>query len=149
MKKLLFALVLLASPAAAQTLPNVNLTFEPFHASGIYRIGERVGWTVRAPMGSAIRKYSYEIRENNLKVIKSGVLDVSSGAGVLETSLDHPGMIYARAVLHRRAGARTSANTTRTGQDDRGRGGGAGTDHVRLSPSPPTSTVSGPASWRR
>jgi len=95
MKKLLFALVLLASPAAAQSLPNVNLTFEPFHASGIYRLGERVGWTVRAPMGAAYTKYSYEIRENNLKVIKSGVLDVSSGAGVLETSLDHPGMIYA------------------------------------------------------
>src|SRR3569833_996220 len=94
MKKLLFALGLLAAPAAAQTLPNVNLTFEPFHASGIYRVGERAGWTVRAPMGSAYTKYSYEIRENNLKVIKSGVLDVSSGAGVLETSLDHPGMLY-------------------------------------------------------
>src|SRR3954463_4975526 len=101
MKKLLLALALLAVfalptwPAAAQTLPNVNLTFEPFHASGIYRTGERVGWTVRAPLGAAYTKYSYEIRENNLKPLKSGVLDVSSGAAVLETTLDHPGMIYA------------------------------------------------------
>src|SRR3954462_1073268 len=96
MKKLLFALVLLASPAAAQNLPNVNLTFEPFHASGIYRTGERLGWTVRAPLGNAYTKYSYEIRENNLAVIKSGVLDVASGMAVLETTLDHPGMIYAQ-----------------------------------------------------
>src|SRR4051794_1025509 len=96
MKNFLFALILLASPAAAQTLPNVNLAFEPFHASGIYRTGERVGWTVRAPLGNSYTKYSYEIRENNLKLLKSGVLDVSSGAAVLETTLDHPGMIYAR-----------------------------------------------------
>jgi cephalosporin-C deacetylase len=86
----------LAAPAPAQTLPNVNLVLEPFHASNIYKTGERVGWTVRASLGAAYTKYSYEIRENNLKVLKSGVLDVSSGEGVIETSLDHPGMIYAR-----------------------------------------------------
>jgi cephalosporin-C deacetylase-like acetyl esterase len=95
-KLLLFAFALLASPAAAQTLPNVNLTFEPFHASGIYRTGERVGWTVRAPLGNGYTRYSYEIRENNLTVIKSGVLDVSSGMAVLETTLNHPGMIHAQ-----------------------------------------------------
>lgn len=95
MKKLLFALALLTDPASAQTLPNVNLTFEPFHGSGIYRTGERVGWTVRAPLGAAYTRYRYEIRENNLNVIKSGVLDVSSGMAVLETALDHPGMVYA------------------------------------------------------
>lgn len=102
MRKFLFALVLLAvstlkmGPAAAQTLPNATLTFEPFHASGIYRVGERVGWTVRAPLFGGHTKYSYEIRENNLKLLKSGVLDVSSGEAMLETTLDHPGMIYAR-----------------------------------------------------
>jgi cephalosporin-C deacetylase-like acetyl esterase len=51
---------------------------------------------VRAPLGAAYTRYSYEIRENNFKVLKSGILDVSSGAASLETSLDHPGMIYAR-----------------------------------------------------
>jgi len=95
-RALLFGLLLLASPAAAQSLPNVTLTFEPFHASGIYRIGERVGWIVRAPLFGGHTKYSYEIRENNLKLLKSGILDVSSGEAVLEASLDHPGMIYAR-----------------------------------------------------
>jgi cephalosporin-C deacetylase-like acetyl esterase len=96
MKKLAFALLLLAQPAAAQTLPNVNLVLEPYHANGIYRIGERVGWTVRASLGAAYTKYNYEIRENNLKVLKSGVLDVSSGLGIIETTLDHPGAVYAR-----------------------------------------------------
>jgi hypothetical protein len=66
MKKFLFALVLLASPAAAQSLPNVNLTFEPFHASGIYRLGERVVWSWRADMGASYTKSRDEIRENNL-----------------------------------------------------------------------------------
>jgi cephalosporin-C deacetylase-like acetyl esterase len=93
---LMFGVAAQAWPVAAQTLPNVNLTFEPFHANGIYRTGERVGWTVRAPLGNGYTKYSYEIRENNLTVIKSGVLDMSSGMAVLETTLNHPGMIYAQ-----------------------------------------------------
>jgi len=96
MKKLVLALLLMAAPARAQTLPNVNLVLVPFHASNIYKVGERVGWTVRASLGTAYTKYSYEIRENNLKVLKSGVLDVASGEGTIETTLDHPGMIYAR-----------------------------------------------------
>jgi cephalosporin-C deacetylase len=96
MKKLFLALWLLASPAAAQTLPNVNLVFEPFHANGIYKIGERAGWTIRAALGAGYTKYNYELRENNLTVLKSGVIDLSSGIGTIETRLDHPGMLYAR-----------------------------------------------------
>jgi cephalosporin-C deacetylase-like acetyl esterase len=96
MKKLILALALLAAPAPAQVLPNVNLTFEPFKANGIYKIGERAGWTVHGLMGNAYTKYKYEIRENNLTVLKSGVLDLASGEGTLEVTLDHPAMIYAR-----------------------------------------------------
>ncbi|HEX4177667.1 MAG TPA: hypothetical protein VHY57_04490, partial [Rhizomicrobium sp.] len=96
MRKIVFALLLLAAPAEAQTLPNVALVLVPFHASNIYKVGERVGWTVRASLGAGYTKYSYEIRENNLKVLKSGVLDVASGEGRIETTLDHPGMVYAR-----------------------------------------------------
>ncbi len=98
MRKLLWvaALALLAQPAAAQSLPNVNLVFEPFHANGIYRTGERAGWTVHALLGGGYTKFKYEIRENNFTVLKSGVLDLTSGTGVLDVTLDHPGMIYAR-----------------------------------------------------
>ena len=74
MKKLFLALMLLAVPATAQTLPNVNLVFEPFHANGIYKIGERAGWTIRAALGAGYTRYNYELRENNLTVLKSGVI---------------------------------------------------------------------------
>ncbi|HEY4077764.1 MAG TPA: acetylxylan esterase [Rhizomicrobium sp.] len=96
MKKLFLAaaFALALSPAAAQTLPNVNLVFEPFHASNIYSIGERAGWNIHALLGLGYTKYSYELRENNLKVLKSGVIDLSSGLGTIETTLDHPGMLY-------------------------------------------------------
>jgi len=96
MKKFLLAILLFAMPAAAQVLPNVNLVFEPFKPTGIYHMGERAGWTVHGLMGNGYTKYNYEIRENNLKVLKSGVLDLTSGEGTLEVTLDHPAMIYAR-----------------------------------------------------
>jgi len=96
--KMLIAAALLAAcaPAAAQTLPNVNLVFEPFKPTGIYRMGERAGWTVHGLMGNAYTKYRYEILENNLTVLKSGILDLASGEATLDVTLDHPAMIYAR-----------------------------------------------------
>ena len=90
------ALALPFSSASAQMLPNVTLVLEPFHANNIYKTGERAGWTVHALLGAGYTRYNYEIRENNLEVLKSGVLDLSSGIGTMETTLDHPGMLYAR-----------------------------------------------------
>lgn len=93
---LLLAPSLLAASAGAQELPNVNLVLEPFHKNSIYNVGERAGWTVHALLGAGYTKYRYELRENNLKVLKEGILDVSSGTGTIETVLDHPGMLYAQ-----------------------------------------------------
>jgi cephalosporin-C deacetylase-like acetyl esterase len=90
------AAMLLAAPARGQALPKANLVFEPFKPTGIYAIGERAGWTVHSLMGNGYTRYNYEIRENNLKILKSGVLDLTSGEGTLEVTLDHPAMIYAR-----------------------------------------------------
>jgi cephalosporin-C deacetylase-like acetyl esterase len=97
MRKTVLALALLAfaRPAVAQVLPNVNLVFEPFHANSIYKVGERAGWTLHALLGAGYTKYRYELRENNFTVLKSGILDLSSGTGTIETVLDHPGMLYA------------------------------------------------------
>jgi cephalosporin-C deacetylase-like acetyl esterase len=92
------SLALLALPALAQPL-NPFITFEPFHANGLYRAGERYGWTVRAPMGMSTQdplSYSYTIRENNLNVIASGTIDLSSGSATIEGVLDHPAMVYVR-----------------------------------------------------
>ena len=91
---LVLAPVLAAGPAAAQSLPNVNLVFTPFHKNSIYRIGERAGWTVHALLGAGYTRYHYELRENNFTVLKSGTLDLASGTGTVETVLDHPGMLY-------------------------------------------------------
>jgi cephalosporin-C deacetylase-like acetyl esterase len=98
MKKILLAaaFALVSAPAAAQTLPNVTLVFEPFHKNSIYKIGERAGWNIHALLGAGYTRYSYELRENNLKLLKSGVIDLSSGLGTIETTLDHPGMLYLR-----------------------------------------------------
>ena len=91
---LVLAPVLAAGPAAAQSLPNVNLVFTPFHKNSIYRIGERAGWTVHALLGAGYTRYHYELRENNFTVLKSGTLDLASGTGTVETVLDYLVMLY-------------------------------------------------------
>ena len=93
---LTMAFALSLSPAAAQVLPNVNLVFEPLEASNIYRIGEPAGWHIHALLGAGYTQYAYELRENNFTVLKAGVVDLSSGEATIETSLDHPGMLYLR-----------------------------------------------------
>jgi cephalosporin-C deacetylase-like acetyl esterase len=90
------ALALPLSSASAQMLPNVYLVFEPFHANGIYKTGERAGWNIHTMLGAAYTRYSYELKENNFTVLKSGVVDLSSGEATIETQLDHPGMLYLR-----------------------------------------------------
>src|SRR3984957_5122290 len=82
--------------ASAQMLPDPDLVFKPFHANGIYKIGERAGWNIHALLGAGYTRYSYELSENNLKVIQSGEIDLSSGLGTISTALDHPGMLYLR-----------------------------------------------------
>jgi cephalosporin-C deacetylase-like acetyl esterase len=93
----LAAVLMLPLPtASAQMMPNVYLAFEPFHANNIYKIGERAGWTIRTMLGTEYTRYSYELRENNFTVLKSGTVDLSSGQATIETVLDHPGMLYLR-----------------------------------------------------
>ena len=97
------ALVFLALPALAQPL-NPFITFTPFHANGLYKAGERYGWTVRAPMGMSTQdplSYDYTIRENNLTVIASGTIDLSSGSAIIAGTLDHPAMAYVRLTPNR------------------------------------------------
>ena len=84
-----FAL-LFAAAAGAQ-----SLVCTPFHAAGIYNLGERAGWTVTLPQGAtSISHYTYVIRKNNSDVIAAGALDLSSGSATIETALGEPAMIY-------------------------------------------------------
>jgi cephalosporin-C deacetylase len=71
-----------------------QLSFVPFHSTGIYRIGEKAGWTVSLPNDTAAAKYTYEIKKNNFDVLKTSTLDFSSGSATIETTLQEPAMLY-------------------------------------------------------
>jgi hypothetical protein len=82
----LSAALALACAFAAQAQ---QITFTPFHKTGIYELGERVGW---AAQGAGA--YSYEIRKNNRDVIQAGTLDLASGSPTIETTVNEPAMLY-------------------------------------------------------
>jgi len=85
------ALLLLAPLAEAQ-----QLNFVPFHSTGIYRLGEKAGWTVSLPKDAAAPapEYTYEIKTNNCAVIKTGTLDLTVGSATIEATLEEPAMLY-------------------------------------------------------
>src|SRR4051794_18541705 len=96
--RLLALFVLYAASASAQRggpIPE-QLAFAPYHASGIYDVGETVGWTV-TPSVTDPPAYAFRwtIRRNNAVVIKEGTLNLSSGRDTIEVVADQPGMIYA------------------------------------------------------
>jgi len=90
---LIAALLLETGVAHAQTL-----SFTPLRSSGIYAIGEKAGWTVTVSPGAAMPAAGarYTIRKNNLEIVRTGVLDLSSGKAELDIVLNEPAMIYAQ-----------------------------------------------------
>src|SRR5437588_6008531 len=77
-----------------------QLSFTPFHKSGIYELGEKAGWTVTLAQdaGVPVSKYTYVIKKNNLDVIQEGTLDLSAGAATIEAMLDEPAMLYVEVI---------------------------------------------------
>ena len=71
-----------------------QLTFTPYHASGIYDVGETIGWTVTPGPATPTYAYKWTIRRNNAVVLKEGKLDLSSGKDKIEITGDQPEMIY-------------------------------------------------------
>src|SRR5689334_3231357 len=87
--------ILAAAFAFAQPAPIAQqLTFTPYHASGIYDIGETVGWTVTPGLVAPTYAYKWTVRRNNAVVLKEGKLDLSSGKDKIEIAGDQPVMIY-------------------------------------------------------
>ena len=83
------------APAGSQRAPiPQQLAFVPYHASGIYDIGDTVGWTVTPGPTPSAYAYKWTIRRNNAVVLKEGKLDLSAGKDTIETVADQPGMIY-------------------------------------------------------
>jgi cephalosporin-C deacetylase len=90
-------LAVLGAPLSAQQRPPIQqqLTFTPYHATGIYSAGETVGWTVTPGPTPPTYKYKWTIRRNNAVVLKEGTLDLSSGRATIEIVADQPEMLYA------------------------------------------------------
>jgi cephalosporin-C deacetylase-like acetyl esterase len=81
--------------AAVPLCPAQPLLLKPYKASGIYRVGEKVGWTVTLPQGVVPTvDYTYTIRKNNQDVIKTGRLEFSGGRAILEITVNEPAMVY-------------------------------------------------------
>lgn len=80
----------IALPAGAQ------LVATPYQKTGIYAAKQTVGWTIAAAPGTPLPNgpYSYVVKVNGVKPVKSGTFDLSRGSAKLETSLGAPGMLW-------------------------------------------------------
>lgn len=94
--RLLLALFFAASYAVAQRGGPIaqQLSFAPYHATGIYNVGETVGWTVTPGPVEPNYSYKWTVRRNNAIVLKEGKLDLSTGKDKIEITGDQPEMLY-------------------------------------------------------
>src|SRR5213595_2283447 len=92
----LFACLWRQALAAAPDSSSSRLIITPVAKSGIYELGGSAGWDVASADESAgDLTYSYEIKENNFDVIKSGVVDLSKGKSSISIRSKEPAMLYA------------------------------------------------------
>src|SRR6185436_13887216 len=78
--RLFLALVLAGASLSAQRggpIPQ-QIVFTPYHASGIYDVGETVGWTVTPGSTAPTYAYKWTIRRNNAAVLNEGRLELST-----------------------------------------------------------------------
>src|SRR5664279_2290638 len=93
--RLLAVLLAAVVSAFAQRGPiDQQLTFAPHHTSGIYDVGEMVGWTVTPGPVTPTYAYKWAVRGNNAVVLKEGKLDLSSGKDKIEITGEQPEMLY-------------------------------------------------------
>jgi cephalosporin-C deacetylase len=91
--RIIAALVLFQAATQICSAQKIRLT--PYEASGIYSIGERVGWEISSPQTAApTGEYQYTVRKNNFSVIKTGHFDFASGSATIEVTVDEPAMVY-------------------------------------------------------
>ena len=67
-----------------------ELTATPHNASGLYKTGEKIAWSISAP---GVTNVHAVVKMFDTKVLWEGVLKLDSGQGVLETSLAEPGTV--------------------------------------------------------
>lgn len=84
-----------ATFAFAQRTPiPQQLTFEPYQKSGIYKVGQTVGWKVTPGPVAPACSWKWTLRRNNAVVLREGKLDLTSGIDKIEVTADQPGMLY-------------------------------------------------------
>src|SRR6476661_1180888 len=94
-RRRLTIILVFAAAASAQRAPiPQQLLFTPYHSSGIYDIGETVGWTVTPGPEAPAYAFKWTARRNNAVVLKTGTLDLASGKDKIELTGDRPEMIY-------------------------------------------------------
>src|SRR5580700_11365333 len=108
---LLYLLLAAAPFGLAQRGPAIEqqLTFGPYHPSGIYNVGELVGWTVTPGPATPTYSYKWSIRRNNAVVLKEGKLDLSSGKDTIDLTGDQPEMLYVAVEPYATLGTPTPA----------------------------------------
>ncbi len=113
------ALVLLITLPAPRALAGQRITLTPFKPSGIYRIGETVGWAVTvAPGGdSSGADYTFTVKKNNLDVLKSGHLNLSGGPTSIQFIVDEPAMVYVQVSPQARTDTGGKSGNTDNGQE--------------------------------
>jgi cephalosporin-C deacetylase len=99
--RLALLLLLVASSVCAQPAsPVQQLVFRPYHASGLYVVGDTVGWIVSPGPTPPTYAYRWTVRRNNKEVLKEGKLDLTSGKDKIEIVSDQPEMIYVAIEPH-------------------------------------------------
>lgn len=83
-----------ATPPRQHPVIQQQLTFTPYHSTGLYKLGETVGWTVTPGPVTPTYAYKYTVRRDNAVVLKEGKLDLSTGKDTIEITGDQPEMIY-------------------------------------------------------
>jgi len=98
-------------PALLSPETAAQIALTPLHGTGVYGVGEKVGWEVEVlGLGSAsVTQARYTLKRNGLTAYQQGVLDLSSGKAVIETSLDSPGAVFLEVRTGDGQGGRTLA----------------------------------------
>jgi len=80
--------------AQADTTPP-PITLTPYNSTGIYALGELVGWQVTVRPGAHVGdEYTYTAKKNDFDVIKTGHLNLATGHTSIELTLNEPAMVY-------------------------------------------------------
>ena len=106
-----FSALLAGACSFAQKAPiQQQLTFTPYHADGIYKLGEIVGWTVTPGPDAVTYAYKWTIRRNNAVILKEGRLDLASGSDKIEIAGDQPELLYVDVEPYVQLDTRASAS---------------------------------------